>query len=111
MKEVLEVAVLTKDDLLERTKQMFDADTRDAVLAYLGDFTDTINAMGDDATLTALRTENEQLKQQMKEQDEVWRKKYKEAFFSEKPEAPDDKDEPDETPDAPKTFSDLFEVK
>lgn len=96
------MAVKSKEDLLNGAKAIFGESETDEVLEFLGDISDTI----DEYTAK----EKEDWKTKYEENDKMWRKKYKERFFSNEPDEPDEPNEPDE-PDEPKTFSDLFKTE
>ena len=70
------MAVLTKEQTLERIKQRIGEDTSDEALKLIEDVSDTIN---DYETKTKDTTDWEK---KYKENDEQWRKKYKDRFFN-----------------------------
>ena len=97
------MAVLTREQMLERIKQRIGEDTSDEALKLIEDVSDTIN---DYETKTNDTTDWEK---KYKENDEQWRKKYKERFFT----APIQEDEQDipneEEPKLEKlTYENLF---
>ena len=70
------MAVLTREQMLERIKQRIGEDTSDEVLKLIEDVSDTIN---DYESKTKDTTAWEK---KYKENDEQWRKKYKDRFFN-----------------------------
>lgn len=93
------MAVRTRDELMDSIKTYLGEDTSDEALNLVQDISDTL---GDSNAQTV-----ENLRQQLKDQDDNWRKKYRDTFFSGKPE----KDEEDEEPKRPKTFAELFKTE
>ena len=99
------MAVLPREQLLERIKQRIGEDTSDEALKLIEDVSDTIN---DYETKTKDTTDWEK---KYKENDEQWRKKYKDRFFNAP--AKDEKDDPesddDDEPNENKlTYENLF---
>ena len=70
------MAVLTREQMLERIKQRIGEDTSDEALKLIEDVSDTID---DYETKTKDTTDWEK---KYKENDEQWRKKYKDRFFN-----------------------------
>lgn len=77
---------LTKEQLLESIKNKFADDTSDETLKFIEDLTDTINDM-----------DSGEWENKYKENDAMWRQKYKERFFQTPVEEPteDDVKEPE----------------
>lgn len=74
------MAVVTRDELMERIRSRIGEDTSDEALALIEDFTDTF---------TDLETRTgEDWKSKYDELDKTWREKYKARFFQK----PDDKE-------------------
>lgn len=74
------MAVVTRDDLMERLRSRIGEDTSDEALALIEDFTDTF---------TDLETRTgKDWKSKYNELDKTWREKYKARFFQK----PDDKE-------------------
>ena len=98
------MAVLTREQMLERIKQRIGEDTSDEALKLIEDVSDTIN---DYETKTKDTTDWEK---KYKENDEQWRKKYKERFFNAP--VPDEKDDSefddDESKENKLTYENLF---
>ena len=78
---------LSKEQLLESIKTKFADDTSDETLKFIEDITDTINDM-----------DSGDWENRYKENDAMWRQKYKERFFHTPVEEPtkDDVEEPTE---------------
>lgn len=74
------MAVVTRDELMERIRSRIGEDTSDEALALIEDFTDTFT---DFETRTG-----EDWKSKYDELDKTWREKYKARFFQK----PDDKE-------------------
>lgn len=70
------MAVLTKEQILDKIKVIIGENTSDETLHLIEDIADTIN---DYETKTKDTTEWEK---KYKENDEQWRKKYKDRFFN-----------------------------
>ena len=99
------MAVLTREQMLERIKQRIGEDTSDEALKLIEDVSDTIN---DYETKTKNTTDWEK---KYKENDEQWRKKYKDRFFNAP--AKDEKDDSesddyDESNENKLTYENLF---
>ena len=93
------MAVRTREEIMTQLQAIIGDDTSDDALNFVRDVSDTL---GNDNSATRIT----ELETQLKEKDEEWRKKYRDTFFTGKP---DDafKDEEDE-PQKPKRFEDLF---
>ena len=100
------MAVLKKDEILNKIKGIIGDNTDDESISLIEDVTDTI---GDYETRLSDTTD---WKQKYEENDNNWRTKYKERFFSGKSKE-DEKEENEENDDKPKTYSydSLFETK
>lgn len=92
------MAIRTREELMAQLQTMVGEDTSDETLSFIQDVSDTLGADNSAQRITELET-------QLEEQDKEWRKKYRDAFFTGKP---DDsiEDEPDHS--TPKRFEDLF---
>lgn len=101
------MSIKSKEDLLNGAKAIFGETETDEVLEFLGDITDTLDDYENKVN------DKEDWKAKYEENDSSWRKKYKERFFSNNTNEPDNllnMNEPDEG-DSPKTFSDLFKTE
>lgn len=106
------MAVLSKDELMNRVKSRIGDDTSDDALAFVEDVSDTLEAMGDNTA--AEEWDNERNKMQttiddLQTKHEELRKKYLERFFSGGTKTIDPADvlEPEEPP-KPTNIDDLF---
>lgn len=98
------MAVRTREEILESIRNIVGDNTNDETLQILEDVTDTFT---DFENKTADQTD---WKARYKENDEGWRKKYAERFYTGDPSIPPKNvDEPDEEPDdKPTRFEELF---
>lgn len=94
------MAVKTREELMSSIKNYLGEDTSDEALSLVQDISDTL---GDSNAQTVA-----DLRQQLKDQDETWRKKYRDTFFSGTPDK--DGDDPPE-PNKPRTFAELFKTE
>lgn len=95
------MAVLKKDEFLNKLKEIIGDSTEDKDMALLEDMTDTYN------DLESRASSETNWEQKYKDNDAEWRKKYRDRFFS----APAKEDPPEPTPDdEPKalSYNDLF---
>lgn len=92
------MAVKTRDEIMLQLQTIIGEDTSDETLTFIQDVSDTLGNDNSAERITQLET-------QLKEQDETWRKKYRDAFFSSKPD-PVELDE--DKPSRPRSFDDLF---
>lgn len=102
------MSVLSKDELLEKTRTLLGDRTDDEAIAFIEDVTDTYDS------ITAVKsgyTEDE-VTAKVNEVEEKWRKKYRDRFFGNGGDDDDD-DEPDggNTNTEEVTIDDLFEKK
>lgn len=93
------MAVRTRDEIMSQLKTIVGDDTSDDTLAFIQDVSDTIGTDNSAQRITELET-------QLTKQDEEWRKKYRDAFFTGKPDESIEEDEPENS--KPKSFMDLF---
>lgn len=100
------MAVRTRDEILESVKEIFGDNTDDNTITFLEDITDTITDLEDKA-----RGDGTDWKAKYTENDEAWRKKYKERFYSNEPASKESEQEPEPEPEPPKKFEDLFTTK
>lgn len=98
------MAVRSKQEILDVLKSKFGEDTSDETLAIIEDINDTY----DDFETKTKDTTNWETK--YKENDAMWRKKYRDRFFSGVEEVAEEKDTTGAEDDAPKnlTFENLF---
>lgn len=95
------MAIRTKDEIMSQLKTIIgDDDTSDETLTFIQDVSDTLGNDNSAQRITELET-------QLEEQDKEWRKKYRDAFFTGKPDDSFDEESEKETP---KRFEDLFTI-
>ena len=70
------MAILTKDQIMEMIRQRSGDDASDETLQFIEDVGDTLNNM------EQLSAEGASWKAKYEENDESWRKKYKDRFFN-----------------------------
>ena len=76
------MAVRTRDEILESVNEILGDNTDDNAITFLEDITDTITDLEDKA-----RGDGTGWKAKYTENDEAWRKKYKERFYSKEPDS------------------------
>jgi thiamine pyrophosphate-dependent acetolactate synthase large subunit-like protein len=96
------MAKLTKEQYLSKLQSLIGEDTSDDALAIVEDFTDTYNEME-----SAITNDGPNWEQKFKENDEAWRKKYRERFFSGQPQEEQHEEEQEEK-EKTITIDDLF---
>lgn len=99
------MAVVDKGELIKRISELFSDDNSDEVIQLTEDLTDTFNDY--DSRLNS----SEDWKSKFEENDEMWRKKYKERFLD-TIEQKEDLDNPElKDYDYNVTFDDLFKER
>jgi hypothetical protein len=93
---------LTKEQYLSKLQTLIGDNTDDEALTVLEDFTDTYNEMEN-----AITNDGENWEQKFKENDEAWKKKYRDRFFNPQPEE-EKLEEEQEEEEKTITISDLF---
>jgi hypothetical protein len=94
------MSIKSKNEIMDKVKELIGEDTSDETLGFIQDLSDTLENGNSDRI--------QELERQVEETDSTWRKKYRDTFFSGKPD-PEMDDEPDE-PKKPRNFSDLFKT-
>lgn len=92
--------IKTTEELLQAIREHIGEDTSDESISFLEDVTDTIS------DLESKSKDGTNWEQKFKENDEAWRKKYRDRFFSS--EGSDDEDGGDSSPKGLVNFTDLF---
>lgn len=96
------MAIVSKEDLIKRLSEKFGDDNSDEVIQLTEDLSDTLNDF--DSRIN----DTEDWKAKFEENDNMWRKKYKDRFLE-----PSDNEEEiheqDEDENRNVTFNDLFE--
>lgn len=93
------MAIRTRDEIMNQLRIIIgEEDTSDDTLSFIQDVSDTLGNDNSAQRITELET-------QLETQDREWRKKYRDAFFSGKP---DETFEEEREENTPKRFEDLF---
>lgn len=105
------MSVLSRDELLEKTRTLLGERTDDEAIAFIEDMTDTYDAVSGGNTGYT----EEEVTAKVNEVEEKWRKKYRDRFFGNggNDDDDDDGDDPDNgnTNTEDVTIDDLFEKK
>lgn len=103
------MSVLSRDELLERTRTLLGERTDDEAIAFIEDVTDTYDSISDG---NSGYTE-EEVTAKVNEVEEKWRKKYRDRFFGTGGNDDEDDDDLDDdnTNTEEVTIDDLFEKK
>ena len=96
------MAVLSKEEFMNRLKERIGEDTSDEAMTFIEDMTDTFN----DMETRSNGQSDEEWKTKYEELDKSWREKYKARFFNSETTPADVKDDAKE-----KTYADLFEER
>ena len=102
------MAIKSKEEILEQIQSRFGEDTSDETISFLEDVTDTFTDLETRASCDGV-----DWKAKYEENDNEWRQKYRDRFFS--PEVTDNEgdtvvDTNLDDNEPPKTFDDLFSV-
>ena len=95
------MAIRTRDEIMTQLQTMVGEDTSDETLTFIQDVSATLGADNSAQRIT-------ELENKLEEQDQAWRKKYRDAFFTGKPDSSYD-EEPENN--RPKRFEDLFKTE
>lgn len=99
------MSVKSKEEIMESLRESFSDQTNDSVLSILEDVSDTLDDFEEKISgETDWKTKYE-------ENDEMWRNKYKERFFSGEENTNNQTNENTDTETKPKTFQELFKVE
>ena len=104
------MAVLTREDYLERLNTLVGEDNSDEALQIIEDFTDTFDNLGTQND----NNDNENWKQKYEELDATWRQKYRDRFMNSQTTEEDVIEEQEdnvETDGELKEYDDLFEER
>ena len=102
------MSVKSRDELLNALKVTIGDSTDESALSLLEDFTDTLNDYEEK------NKDKTDWKSKYEENDNAWKKRYKERFFNDGDNCGtvEDDDKPDDTNhNTPKTFADLFKTE
>lgn len=96
------MAVLTREQFMEKLNTLTDGKTDDDTLTMIQDFSDTFKSLEEKEDVEAVRGDYEA---KLKSLDDTWRNKYRDAFFNG---AEEKKDEVIEEKEEPHTYEELF---
>lgn len=101
------MAVLTREQFMEKLNTITDGKTDDDTLAIIQDFSDTFKSLEEKEDVEAVRGEYEE---KLKSLDDTWRNKYRDAFFNGAEEKKDEviEEKEDEETEEPHTYEELF---
>lgn len=99
------MAVLTREQFMEKLNTLTDGKTDDDTLTMIQDFSDTFKSLEEKEDVEAIRGDYEA---KLKSLDENWRNKYRDAFFNGTEEKKDKEEEEEEEPEEPHTYEELF---
>lgn len=98
------MAVLTREQFMEKLNTLTDGKTDDDTLTMIQDFSDTFKSLEEKEDVEAVRGEYEE---KLKTLEDTWRNKYRDAFFN-GTEKKDEEDEEEEEKEEPHTYEELF---
>lgn len=102
------MAVLTREQFMERLNTLTGGKTDDDTLTMIKDFSDTFKSLEEKEDVNAVRGEYEE---KLKTLEDTWRNKYRDAFFNgaeeEKKDVIEEKED-DEEKEEPHTYEELF---
>lgn len=97
------MAIVSKEDLIKRLSEKFGDDNSDEVIQLTEDLSDTLNDF--DSRIN----DTEDWKAKFEENDNMWRKKYKDRFLEPSNSNDNESHEQDDDENTNVTFNDLFE--
>ena len=97
------MAIVSKEDLIKRLSEKFGDDNSDEVIQLTEDLSDTLNDF--DSRIN----DTEDWKTKFEENDNMWRKKYKDRFLESSYSNDNESHEQDDDENTNVTFNDLFE--
>lgn len=97
------MAVLTREQFMEKLNTLTDGKKDDVTLTMIQDFSDTFKSLEEKEDVDAVRGEYEE---KLKALDDTWRNKYRDAFFNGPEEKKDEEEE--EEKEEPHNYEDLF---
>ena len=106
----------TKDELLANLKKVIGDNTSDDAVSLIEDITDTFDGSTGSSS-DEDKKKIEELEQKLKDNDDMWRKKYTDRFFNPDPKNAKTGNEVDETEDEgeeeeePTSFEELFSTE
>ena len=97
------MSIVSKEDLIKRLSDKFGDDNSDEVIQLTEDLADTLNDF--DSRIN----DTEDWKTKFEENDNMWRKKYKDRFLESSDSGENENHEQDDDENTNVTFNDLFE--
>ena len=97
------MAIVSKEDLINRLSEKFGDDNSDEVIQLTEDLSDTLNDF--DSRIN----DSEDWKSKFEENDNMWRKKYKDRFLEPSNINDNESHKQDDDENTNVTFNDLFE--
>lgn len=97
------MAIVSKEDLIKRLSEKFGDDNSDEVIQLTEDLSDTLNDF--DSRIN----DTEDWKSKFEENDNMWRKKYKDRFLKPSDSSDNESHEQDDDENTNVTFNDLFD--
>ena len=97
------MAIVSKEDLIKRLSEKFVDDNSDEVIQLTEDLSDTLNDF--DSRIN----DAEDWKSKFEENDNMWRKKYKDRFLEPSHSNDNESHEQDDDENTNVTFNDLFD--
>lgn len=97
------MAIVSKEDLIKRLSEKFADDNSDEVIQLTEDLSDTLNDF--DSRIN----DTEDWKSKFEENDNMWRKKYKDRFLEPSDSNDNESHEQDDDENTNVTFNDLFD--
>lgn len=97
------MSIVSKEDLIKRLSEKFGDDNSDEVIQLTEDLSDTLNDF--DSRIN----DTEDWKSKFEENDNMWRKKYKDRFLEPSDSSDTESHEQDDDENKNVTFNDLFE--
>lgn len=95
------MSVLSREEMMNRIRERMGEDTSDETLAFIEDVSDTL------ADLDRRATDTTNWEQKYKENDDAWRQRYRDRFYSSEP-VPEPENLEPETPQGKITYESLF---
>lgn len=99
------MAVLTREQFMERLNTLTEGKTDDDTLTMIQDFSDTFKSLEEKEDVEAVRGDYEK---KLKTLDDTWRNKYRDAFFNGTEEKKEEIEEEEEEKEEPHNYEDLF---
>ena len=100
------MAVLTREQFMEKLNTLTDGKTDDDTLTMILDFSDTFKSLEEKEVVEAVRGDYEE---KLKVLDENWRNKYRDAFFNGTEEKKEEiEEEEEDNKEEPHTYEELF---